>query len=212
MMPLGPILLVVVMVLITSGFLTMPLQRLGLADRTALLLTLAMLSGSLVEIPILPGLSANLGAAVLPFLVACYLLIASPSRFEVAGGLVAAMAAAAALTLLSRWLPPGRPTELNLFFLDAQYFYAIVAGAVGYLVGHGRPAAYAGAVLGVLAADVGHYLRLVESGLHPDLVIRLSGGGFHGTAVVAGLLALTLSDLLTAPPVQRGESVADHLS
>lgn len=212
MMPVGPILLTLLAVLIHFGFLTLPLRRTGLSDRSALLLTLAMLGGSLVEVTLAPGLSVNLGTGLLPLGVALYLLVGSRHWWEPVVAIGAGFTAAGAVGLLSHWLPAGQPTELNLFFLDAQYFYALVAGAVGYLVGHTRPAAFTGAVLGVLMGDLLHYVQYVKSGEIADLVIRMSGGGFHGTALVAGVLAVLLSDLLTAPPVERGEVAVDHLS
>ena len=211
MMPVGPILLLLLAVLIHFGFLSRPLARIGLSDRASFLLTLAMLGGSLVEVSLVRGLTINLGTGLLPLGLALFLLLGSRRWWEPLVALGAGLSAAGAIALLSRWLPAGQPTELNLFFLDAQYFYALVAGSVGYLVGHTRSASFAGAVVGVLGGDLFHYQHLVGSGEITDLVIRMSGGGFHGTALVAGALALFLSDLLTAPPAERGEAAVDHL-
>ncbi|MFZ5813678.1 MAG: hypothetical protein ACOY93_00060 [Bacillota bacterium] len=204
MMPIGPILLLLLAVMIHFGLLTGPLGRLGLSERTALGATLLMLLGSPAELPLTPGLSINLGMGVAPLLLALVLLVSGRRWWEPVVALGAGFTAAGAIALLSLWLPAGQPTELNLFYLDAQYFYALVAGCAGYLVGHTRRAAFAGAVLGVLAGDLYHYVDYVRSGEIADLVIRVSGGGFHGTAVVAGVLALLLSDLLTAPPAGEG--------
>lgn len=212
MMPIGPILLCLLAVLISFGFLSAPLSRLGLSDRAGLRLALAMLGGSLIEVNVVPGLTINLGTGLLPLGLACYLLLGSRHWWEPVVAFGGGFTAAGAIALLSKWLPPGQPTELNLFFLDAQYFYAVVAGALGYVVGHTRAAAFAGAILGVLGGDLFHYLQLVRSGEVADLVIRMSGGGFHGTALVAGVLAVLLSDLLTSPPAERGEVAVDHLS
>jgi hypothetical protein len=213
MMPVGPILLLVIAVLSFFGLLTRPLHRLGLSDQGGFLLALAMLAGSPFEVDLTPSLSINLGTGLLPVATGFVLMALSSRRWwEPLGALGAAATGAGALGLLSRWLPAGQPTELNLFFLDAQYFYALVAGSIGYLVAHTRAASFAGAVLGVLAGEAFHYLQLLQSGALGDLVIRLSGGGFHGTALVAGVLAATLSDLLAAPPAERGEPAVDSLS
>lgn len=209
MMPAGPILLLILTVLIATGFFHATLERIGLSPRTALLLTVAMLVGSLVEFPLMPGLSLNLGTGLLPLLAGFGLLLGCRDWREPVMAIGAAFAAAGCLAVLSRWLPPGRPTELNLLYLDAQYFYALVAGVIGYLVGHTRPAAFAGAVLGVLIGDLFHYLEYVRTGVIADLTIRMSGGGFHGTAVVAGVLALGLADLFTAP-VETGAGRMDR--
>lgn len=210
MMPAGPILLVILTVLISTGFLRATLERTGLSVRMALLGTVAMLAGSLVEFQLTPGLSLNLGTGLLPLCVGFGLLLGCRDWREPVMAVGAAFAAAGCLAVLSRWLPAGQPTELNLIYLDAQYFYALIAGVIGYLVGHTRPAAFAGAVLGVLIGDIFHYLEYVQTGAVSDLTIRMSGGGFHGTAVVAGVLALGLADLFTAPPVERGPGAMDR--
>lgn len=212
MMPVGPILLLILAVLIHFGLLGGPLRRMGLTDRQGMALVAAMLCGSLVELSVVPGLSINLGTGAVPLGLAFYLMVVCRRWWEPLVTAGAGLAGASALALISNWLPAGRPTELNLFYLDAQYLYALVAGSIGYLVGHSRGASFAGAVLGVLAGDLYHYLEYVGSGQIQDLVIRMSGGGFHGTAVVAGVVAVALSDLLTAPPAERGESMVDHLS
>jgi len=213
MMPIGPILLVILTILAASGFLAGSLRRLGLSERAGLLLLGSMLVGSLVEVPLRPGLSMNLGTGLLPLALALWLLLRSRAWWEPVTGVAAALLGTGAAILLSRWLPAGEPTELNLFYLDAQYFYALVAGTAGYLVGQSRRAAGAGAVLAVVGGDLMHYLHYVESGRVADLTIRLGGGGFHGTPIVAAVLALTLTEWLLPETAQaeRGEAGLDHL-
>ncbi len=212
MMPVGPVLLLVLLILAASGFLTGSLGRLGLSDRSGLLLFGSMLAGLLVEIPLRQGLSINLGGGVLPLLLAAWLLATRRNWWEVLTGLAGGLIGTGAALLLSRWLPAGQPTELNLFFLDAQYFYALVAGTAGYLLGQSRRAAVAGAILAVLGGDLIHYLGYVESGQVADLTIRMGGGGFHATTVVAAALACMLTEwLIPEVAAERGEAGVDHL-
>lgn len=212
MMPVSPILLAILLVLIQFGLLARPLQRIGLTERGALMAVAAMLAGSLVEISVTPRLTINLGTGVLPLVLAAYLLIGVKRWWEPVVALGGAVTGAGSLALLSLYFPTGEPTELNLFFLDAQYFYALIAGVMGYLVGHTRRASFAGAVVGALAGDLYHFLTYVPGPTNQDLVFRLSGGGFHGTALVAGVIALTLADLLSAVPAERRQVAPDHLS
>lgn len=212
MMPVSPILLVLLLVFIQFGFLARPLQRLGLSERAGMLMVAAMLVGSLVEITVTPRLTINLGTGVLPLLLGGYLLIGVQRWWEPVVALGGAVTGAGSLALLSLYFPTGEPTELNLFFLDAQYFYALIAGVMGYLVGHTRRASFAGAVAGALAGDLYHFFNYIPGPLNQDLVFRLSGGGFHGTALVAGIIALTLADMLSAVPAERGRVAPDHLS
>ncbi len=197
-MPVSPILLLVLLVLAASGFLTGPLRRLGLTPRWGLALLGAMLAGSLVELHLTPRLTLNFGTGLLPLCLALYQVRAMRRWWEPGLAVGGALTGAASLAALSLYFPPGQPTELNLFYLDAQYLYATVAGTLGCLIGHTRPAAFAAAVLGSLLADLYHYFRYVAAS-QPDVVFRLAGGGFHGTALVAGVLALTLAELLHRP-------------
>jgi len=197
-MPVSPTLLLVLLVLVASGFLAGPLGRMGLTPRWGLLLLGAMLVGSLVELNLTPRLTLNLGTGLLPLCLALYQVRAMRRWWEPVLALGGALTGAATLAFISLYFPPDQPTELNLFYLDAQYLYATVAGTLGYLVGHTRPAAFAAAVLGSLAADLYHYYRYLAPS-QPDVVFRMAGGGFHGTALVAGVLALTLCELLNGP-------------
>ncbi len=210
MMPVGPILILLLLVMAATGFLTGPLRRIGLSGRAALLLLAAMLLGSALELRLAPRLTLNVGSGLLPALLSLYLLRTMRRWWEPLAAVGGAAAAAASLALISLYFPPGLPTELNLFYLDAQYLYAAVAGTLGSVIGHTRPASFAAAVWGSLAADVYHYLHYSGAG-HGDIVHRMGGGGFHGTALVAGVLALTLSELLQVGAPERRAAAPPHL-
>ena len=194
-MPVGPILLALLTILTATGFLTGPLRRMGLSERGALAVLVAMMAGSPVEINLAPRMTLNAGTGLVPLLLTLYLLTRMRRWWEPVVAAGGAATGAACLALISLYFPPGRPTELNLFYLDAQYLYAAVAGTLGAVIGHTRPAAFAAAVWGSLGADLHHYLHYTTAG-HADLVHRMGGGGFHGTALVAGVLALALTELL----------------
>ncbi|MFO7273358.1 MAG: hypothetical protein DIU55_000665 [Bacillota bacterium] len=210
MMPVGPILIVVLAVLAAAGFLKGPLRRIGLSERAALLILAVMLAGSAVELPLAPRLTLNLGAGLVPLVLSLYLLRGVRRWWEPVAAVGGAATGAASLALISLYFPPGLATELNLFYLDAQYLYAAVAGTLGCVIGYTRPASFAAAVWGSLAADVYHYLRHSAAG-HADIVHRMGGGGFHGTALVAGVLALALSELLQLGLPERRTAAPPHL-
>lgn len=197
MMPVGPILLAVLIVLALTGFFDRILPLLKLSPRAGFLTAVAMLLGSLAEIPLGRGLSINLGTGVIPLLLSLRLLLTADEWFEPVRAVGAALATAAAVYLLWGWFPPHEPTELNLFYLDAHYIAGLLAGAFGYLVGKSRRASFAAGVIGVLAGDWAHF-ELIMGGFG---ALRLGGGGFHGTPLIAGVIALALADLV-------GEAVA----
>ncbi|HWI52724.1 MAG TPA: DUF1614 domain-containing protein [Symbiobacteriaceae bacterium] len=195
-MPVGPIMLTILLVLIYFGLVERVLARMRLTERHALLLVGAMLLGSLLDIDLAPGLTINLGGGVIPLGVAAYLIITAGTWYESARAVTAAMITAAAVYLVGRWFPPGEPTELNLFFMDAQYLYGLTAGLVGYTAGRSRRSAFCAGVLGVALADVAHYVAFVMGGERTDLAVHVGGGGFWDTTMVAGVLAVLVAELI----------------
>ena len=195
-MPVGPILLTVLIVLIYFGLLQGVLDRMRLTTGQALLLALAMLLGSAVELDLGPGLSINLGGGVIPLGLVVWLLVTADEWFEPVRAVGAGLVTAGAVYLIGRFFPPGEPTELNLFFMDAQYLYGLVAGLVGYSAGRSRRSAFCAGVLGVILADLAHYAGYIMQGHQRDSVAMIGGGGFQDTAVVAGVLAVLLAELI----------------
>lgn len=196
MIPIGPITLTILLVLIYFGLAERVLDRMRLTDRQALLLVGAMLVGSLFDIDLGPGLTVNLGGGVIPAGVALWLILTADRWYEGVRAVAAALVTATAVYLVGRLFPPGEPTELNLFSLDAQYLYGLTAGVVGYLAGRSRRSAFCAGVLGVMLADLAHWAGYVADGLRQDLIVHVGGGGFWDTTVVAGVLAVLVAELI----------------
>jgi uncharacterized membrane protein len=207
MMPAGPILLVILLVLICFGLVDGVLERMGVSHRHALLSVGAMLAGAALEIDLAPGLSINVGTGVVPLAAALYLMVTSATWDESARAFGAVLATAGGVYLVGRWFPPGEPTELNLFLMDAQYLYAMTAGLVGFTAGRSHRAGFVAAVLGVMLADLTHYLGYLQVGLRADVVVHLGGGGFWATTMLAGVLALLVAAFVGEPRgvVAKGE-------
>lgn len=198
-MPVGPILLTILLVMIAFGLADRVLDRMGVGHRLALLMAGAMLAGAAFDLDLAPGLSINVGGGVVPMGAAIYLLVSAGSWDESSRAAGAALAAAGAVYLVGRWFPPGEPTELNLFLMDAQYLYAMTGGVVGFTAGRTPRAGFVAAVLGVMLADLTHYLGYVRDGLRADMVIHLGGGGFWATTMMAGVLALLAAEFVGEP-------------
>lgn len=197
MIPLGPITLLILLVLVTFGLLDRPLRRLRLPHRaTAAAIALTLLA-SLAEIEITPGLRTNLGGGVIPLAVAILRVAKASGWRERISTLMAATLTGGAVFLVGRWFPPGFPTELNLFYLDAQYLYGLIAALLAYATGRGWHMTFATAVLGVIGADLAHVL--VSGGVTAELGVVQIGGGAHGTALIAAVTAVLLTDLFGEP-------------
>lgn len=193
MMPEGPIVLVILLVLIACGFGAEALHRLGLSPGGAVVLVLGMLLGSLVDVPIVPGLAMNLGGALVPLVAALYLLVTAESWDEAVRPAVLAAGVGGAVCLVGRWFPPGVPTELNLFYLDAQYLYELVAGIAAGALARTPRAAFSAAALGVVGADFAYWAGAFGQSPDPSTIGYLGGTGFHGTAVVAAIIATAIA-------------------
>lgn len=206
-MPVGPILLTILLVMISFGLVDRWLLQMRLSQRQALLAVGAMLAGAALDIDLAPGLSINLGAGAVPLAAAIYLIVTAASWEESARTVSAVLATAGGVYLVGRWFPPGEPTELNLFLMDAQYLYALTAGLVGFAAGRAHRSGFVAAVLGVVLADLTHYLVYLQDGLRADLVVHLGGGGFWATTMMAGVLALLAAELVgeTRGTVAKGE-------
>lgn len=196
MMPVGPILLTILLVLVYFGLAERVLDRMRLTDRQALLILGAMLLGSFIAIDVAPGLSINLGGGVIPVGVATYLIVTADEWQESARAVAAAAVAAGAVYLVGVLFPPGEPTELNLFLLDAQYLYGLAGGLAGYLAGRSRRSAFCAGILGVAISDVAHYLVYARDLTRTDIAVVIGGGGFWDTMMMAGVLAVLLAELI----------------
>ena len=196
MLPIGPITLTILLVLIYFGLAERVLDRMRLTSRKALLLVAAMLVGSLFDLDLAPGLTINLGGGIFPLGVAIYLMVTAETRHESRRTGTAALVTAGAVYLVGRLFPPGEPTELNLFFLDAQHLYAVTAGLVGYTAGRSRRRAFSAGVFGVILADLAHYFASIWDETARNLAVQVGGGGFWGTTVVAGVLAVLVAELI----------------
>ena len=86
------------------------------------------------------------------------------------------------------------PNEPEQIVLDPNYVYGLAGGAVAYLLGRSRRAAFICGVLGVVLADVAVAVVNWSQGLSQTLV--LGGAGMMDAVVISGLLAVLLAELV----------------
>lgn len=202
----GHILLAAAVALVYFGLLHRALDRLRLSREVALILLLLMIGGTfLPDIPVAGGLEVNAGGMPVPLGIAVYLLLTADRQEEKRRALSAAAAVAAVVWTLNRLLPRD-PGYLG-FDIDPLYMPALVGGAAAYVFGRSRRAAFAGAVLGVLALEVAAWVENLISGL-PQAAVTLGGGGVFGAAVLSGALALALAEVVgeIRERLERGSS------
>lgn len=194
-MPVGLIALVVVAVLVYFGLLHRALDRMRLSDKGALAVILAVVIGSIFNIRLAGPPNEfviNIGGAVVPLAVAVYLLVTADEARERTRGTLAAILAGVAIFGLSKVLPAG--PEQPGTVLAPGFVFALTAGVVGYLAGRSRRAAFIGAVMGIILADVLHYVEVRGAGL-PSRTWLGGAGGFD-TVILAAIIAVGLAEVV----------------
>jgi len=188
-MTVGSILLSGAAILLLLGVGQRVLDKMHLTDRSALILIALMFVGGLLPDIDFGLVRVNIGGALIPLGVCVYLLVKA-ERYEKIRAVMGAVITSGALYLLGRILPD----EPEKIVIDPVYLCGLVGGLVGYMLGRSRRGAFVSGVLGVLLADTINAVTVWASGVEQTL--RLGGAGIFDTAVISGLTAVLLSELL----------------
>jgi uncharacterized membrane protein len=186
--------LILLLVLIYLGFLERVLERMRLTRMQALLILLVMvLGGGLPVIPLTRGLKVNLGGMAVPLIVVIYLVATADERAERLRVLIATIVTVIVVWIIDRLFP----LEPGLFFLDIDPLYlpALVAAIVAYALGRSRRASFISAFLGVLLVDFIAWGENLVRGFG-NITVILGGGGVFGAAVLSGVLAVLLAEIV----------------
>jgi len=199
--PIGIIVLIVVTVLIYLGLAQRALDRMRLSDRGALIVIGAIILGSFVNIPVpfLPyQTSINLGGAIVPVVLAVYLLVKAGTRKEWTRALLGALLTAVIVYIIGSLINTGTRVEPagRYAVIDAIYLYPLAGGIVAYLLGRSRRAAFIAATLGVLLVDIFHYIWLLGQNAPANYTVSIGGAGAFDTIVLAGIVAILLAEII----------------
>lgn len=198
---IGIIVLIIVSIIIYLGLAHRALDRMRLSDREALIVIAAIILGSFINIP-LPFLpfttSINVGGALVPFVLAVYLLVKAGSNKEWIRALVGAVATAVIVYIVGSLINRGATMEPagRYAVLDAIYLYPLAGGVVAYIFGRSRRSAFVAATLGVLMVDIFHYAWLLRQGAPANYVVSIGGAGAFDTIVLAGIIAVLLAEIV----------------
>lgn len=191
-MTVGLIILLAVSVLVFLGLTHRVLDRMHLDDRQALMALGLMLVGSFVDIPVFRGVqsvSFNIGGALVPVVIAIYVLARADTPRETARGIFSAIITGAALYAITKLFA----FEEGRVILDPLYVFGLVAGVVAYLAGRSRRAAFAGAILGVVFLDIAHLVEVVTRRM--PATVDVGGAGVFDAVVIAGTVAVGLAEV-----------------
>lgn len=187
---MGLILLAAVSALVLLGVAQRVLDRMQLSDRAALFIAISLFVGALIPDIRLGRVTVNLGGAVVPLGVCVWLLIKTDTAKEVLRTLIGSVLTAGAVFALGRLLPD----EPERMFIDPQYLYGLAGGLIAYILGRSRRAAFICGVLGVMLADTVSAVLTWRQGIGQTLA--LGGAGAMDSIVIAGILAVLLSEFL----------------
>jgi uncharacterized membrane protein len=193
---LGLVLLLALAAAIYFGLAHRILDRMRLTDVQALIFIAAMIAGGFVTIPIPVGqigLSVNVGGALVPTALSLYLLSKADTTWEWVRALLAAVGTAATIWAIALATDFG-PEAGRTVFIDSVWLYSLAGGVIAYLLGRSRRAAFIAGTFGVVLADLAHMVQLWTRRL-PGMV-AMGGAGVFDTTVLAGLIAVTLAELI----------------
>ncbi|HZK18405.1 MAG TPA: DUF1614 domain-containing protein [Clostridia bacterium] len=210
---IGLIVLFIVSLLIYFGLAHRVLDRLRLSDRGALLVIVAIILGSFIDIPI-PGTGVNstinVGGAIIPIGLAVYLIVKAGTAKEKTRSIVAAVITALAIYGVGSLLMTGLQEPAGRFaLLDMIYVIPLVAGLTAYIFGRSRRASFVAAVLGVLTFEIFYMIWAISSGAPATARVSIGGAGAFDTMILAGILAVLLAEVIgeTRERLQGGPKV-----
>jgi uncharacterized membrane protein len=186
----GIVILILASVLIFFGLTHQILDRLYLSDRGGLFFIGAMIVGSFIDIPIwrTPSISLNVGGAVLPLVLAIYILAKAGSTKEWVHSIVGIVLTTGVLYGVNKLYH----FDTSRGFIEPQYLWAIIAGVIAYIAGRSRRLAFIIAAMGVLAMDIVHIFEVRGS----NVPTRIGGAGVFDTLVIAAVLAVLLAEII----------------
>lgn len=188
----GVVLLVVASILIFLGLAHRILDKLYLSDRGGLLLIGALIIGSFIDIPLWrnPSVTLNVGGALLPVLLAIYVLSRAGSGKEWVRSLLGIAVTVGVLYGVNKLYR----FDTDQGFIEPQYLWAVIAGIIAYVAGRSRRLAYIIATLGILAMDIVRAFEVNAQNINSP--IRIGGAGVFDTLVIAGILAVLLAEII----------------
>ena len=190
-MSVGLTLLVIVTILVLLGVCRGVLDKMGLNDRQALIITGALFVGGLIpDIPLGGEVYVNIGGALIPLAVCVYLIVRAGTAKERVRALLGALVTGLAVYWLGRFMPD----EPEAIAFDPNYIYGLAGGLTAYLLGRSRRGAFVAGVLGVMGADIYQAVELRARGVNQAL--HLGGAGAVDVIVIAGLTGVILAEVV----------------
>ncbi len=194
-MPIGPFTGIILALVIYLGLTQRVLDRMKLNDTQALVLVGLLFVGTfLPEIRVWGGLRVDIGGAIIPLVVAGYLLFTAGTGKERLRAILASLVTAAVIIAYNTYLPH-EPTQSLPIDLDPIWFPGVVAGLVGYVAGRSRRGAFIAGLTGVVLSDLWAAAVNVYLGA-PNSLVSIGGAGILDASVLAAVIAVILAEII----------------
>ncbi|SHE37897.1 Uncharacterized membrane protein [Caldanaerobius fijiensis DSM 17918] len=190
-MPLGYILLMIVGVLVIFGFAHRVLDRMGLSDKGALIVIIAMILGSFIpDIPLGRLISINIGGAIIPIALCIYLIVRADEPKEKIRAVISSLVTGVAVFIVAKIIP----NEPEAMIIEPMFIYGVIGGIVAYLFGRSRRSSFIGGILGIIINDIIQLAVNLSKGIIQPIV--LGGAGFLDAIVLSGLISVMLAEFV----------------
>lgn len=192
-MTVGIVILIITGLAIYFGVAHSVLDRLYLNDSTALFVIALLIIGSFFEITLsrTPLLTVNLGGAIIPVIIALYVLTRAGSGKEIIRTLFAIVLTAGAIYGVSQLLSDfGHGRDI----IDPMYIYAVTGGIIAYILGRSRRASFIAGTLGFLLYNLFTFYQALTGKVITQ--VRLGGAGVFDSIIISGILAILLAELI----------------
>ncbi len=192
-MVVGIVLLLIISSLIYFGFIQRVLDHLHLSDKAALFIIFLMIVGSFIDIPLTkrPNITLNVGGALIPILLAIYVLTKADTNRERFQAIVASLLTGLAIYITSTFLLGHTLPQKD--FIDSSLLFAIVAGVFAYLLGRSRRGAFVAGIGGITFYNLFNCLKFALA--DQPSTVKFGGAGIFDTLVLSSVLALGLTEL-----------------
>lgn len=191
-MPIGTILLAIIAVLIFFGVFHRVLDRMKLSDRAALAILVAIAVGSFFEFTILRApvmVRANLGGAIIPVVVAVWLVVTSDEASEKVRAVVASLVTGVIIYGMRKVLP----AEEQVMLVSPMILYGVAAGIIAAVSGRSRRNAFIAGLSGQVLADIFHWIELAVT--RTPGTVAFGGAGALDVTIIGAILAVGFVEL-----------------
>ncbi len=183
-MPISITILGVVIILIVFGITDRLLDKMGLNDTWALILTALIAIGIFVPTIDMGNVSLSVGGFLIPIGLAIYMLIKVGWSVDLLKAVIG-IAVTIGIVFLFNAMLPAEPEEL---WIDPNIVIGFVVGLLSFFVARSERNAFVSIVFGMFLADLIQYFINVGKGLD-EVALGLGTGGVLDATIVALLVA-----------------------